>query len=378
MNDREKWLAQRKLGIGGSDAAAILGYSPWKSEMDVYMDKLGLNPQSTGTGDPHRQFLLNLGTELEPVIARLYEKETKERVYQPTVVPVRHPEHDFLIGTPDRLVQGRTIGVELKSESLYADEFGEPGTDQVPYNYLIQCAHYMAVMDYDQWDVALLKAGSAFLIYHIHRDIGLEMEMIDWLRDWWNLHIIRKVPPDMDGSEGWRRYLKQKYPRDLLPVKRVDDQALSAVAFLKTIRQTIDDNELAKTHAENALKDMIGEHAGITGDFGTITWRKSRDTQHTDWQAVASDLVAQLAWTPQNGAYQSIVAKHTGPRPGVRRFLFSPRKGWQFNGPAFRIGNRTTPEIGGNARDGLNRLGSSSEGAHRSQVRDGGTPPERP
>ena len=37
---RAAWLAGRKSGLGGSDAAAVLGLSKWRTAVDVYMDKL--------------------------------------------------------------------------------------------------------------------------------------------------------------------------------------------------------------------------------------------------------------------------------------------------------------------------------------------------
>ncbi|MFR4400922.1 MAG: YqaJ viral recombinase family protein, partial [Peptococcus niger] len=41
---QEEWLEQRKKGIGGSDAGAICGLNPWKSAVEVYLDKLGELP----------------------------------------------------------------------------------------------------------------------------------------------------------------------------------------------------------------------------------------------------------------------------------------------------------------------------------------------
>ena len=35
---REEWLAYRRMGIGGSDAAAILGISPVRTAADLYYD----------------------------------------------------------------------------------------------------------------------------------------------------------------------------------------------------------------------------------------------------------------------------------------------------------------------------------------------------
>ena len=36
---REDWLDYRRLGIGGSDAAAIMGLSPFSTIRDLYFDK---------------------------------------------------------------------------------------------------------------------------------------------------------------------------------------------------------------------------------------------------------------------------------------------------------------------------------------------------
>ena len=39
---REDWLSYRKLGIGGSDVAAIMGISPFATIRDLYNDKFGI------------------------------------------------------------------------------------------------------------------------------------------------------------------------------------------------------------------------------------------------------------------------------------------------------------------------------------------------
>ena len=40
MKNREEFLLERKKGIGGSDVAAIIGVSPWKTALGVYLDKV--------------------------------------------------------------------------------------------------------------------------------------------------------------------------------------------------------------------------------------------------------------------------------------------------------------------------------------------------
>lgn len=41
---REQWLDFRRRGIGGSDVAAIMGFSPFCTKRDLYYDKIGLKP----------------------------------------------------------------------------------------------------------------------------------------------------------------------------------------------------------------------------------------------------------------------------------------------------------------------------------------------
>ena len=39
--EREEWLKVRKKGIGSSDAAAAIGLNPYKSQLELWMEKTG-------------------------------------------------------------------------------------------------------------------------------------------------------------------------------------------------------------------------------------------------------------------------------------------------------------------------------------------------
>ena len=41
---REDWLSWRRKGIGGSDAAAVMGLSPFCTKRDLYYDKRNIQP----------------------------------------------------------------------------------------------------------------------------------------------------------------------------------------------------------------------------------------------------------------------------------------------------------------------------------------------
>ena len=71
---REEWLAARKNGIGGSDAAAILHLSEWSTPFDVWLDKTGK------AEDKPDNLNMMIGRELEETVARLWEQETGKTV----------------------------------------------------------------------------------------------------------------------------------------------------------------------------------------------------------------------------------------------------------------------------------------------------------
>jgi putative phage-type endonuclease len=70
---RDEWLAARRTGIGGSDIAAILGLSPWRTPLDVYRDKVD------GAEQPETE-AMRWGRLLEDVIAREYAVRAGVRI----------------------------------------------------------------------------------------------------------------------------------------------------------------------------------------------------------------------------------------------------------------------------------------------------------
>lgn len=56
---REQWLEYRRKGIGGSDAAAVLGISPFRTGRDLYYDKLNI-VTADDTGDLAGQRLVDV------------------------------------------------------------------------------------------------------------------------------------------------------------------------------------------------------------------------------------------------------------------------------------------------------------------------------
>ena len=95
----EQWLEYRKKGIGGSDAAAIAGLSPFKSAISVFIDKT--EPKSEPT-DSER---MRIGRDLEDYVAKRFEEMLGKKVRKRNAI-LQHPEHEWMLANVDRLVVG--------------------------------------------------------------------------------------------------------------------------------------------------------------------------------------------------------------------------------------------------------------------------------
>src|SRR5699024_1071832 len=90
--EREEWLNIRKQGIGSSDAAAAVGLNPYKSQLELWMEKTGRDaelPQLDPSDDTSPAFW---GTLLEPIVASQYTKKMGKRVHRNNAVM----QHDDL------------------------------------------------------------------------------------------------------------------------------------------------------------------------------------------------------------------------------------------------------------------------------------------
>lgn len=292
--NRDEWLKERRKHIGASDAAAILGLDPHRSPLDIWLEKV--RPEMVDA--PADEDFLEFGTDVEPAIERRYVKETGRAVYHPSPAIIVHPKFPELACTPDGLSDSPDpIVVEYKFER-YSDNFGDPGSDQIPDHFLTQVSHQMACTGRDRADLALMHGAPPIRIYRAYRDHELERILIDRLRAWWADYVVKEVEPPIDSSDTWSSYLAKKYPANRGEIVKVEDSAtIAAIGYLRGQLESLKSFEADIEKVKNELKALIGENDGlITPDGTKITWRKSKDTVEdvTDWKAVAERFAAYL------------------------------------------------------------------------------------
>jgi len=189
MENRQEWLRERKNYLGGTDLAAIAGLNPYRTALDVYLDKTSSDTREE-TNDAMRW-----GNLLEDVVAKEYAEVTGQKIeIEPNTI--YHPEYKFLGANIDRWVGDKEYVLECKTAGFNKNkEWGDSGTDQIPESYLIQCAFYASVCDVPKVDIAVLIGGQDFRIYTYNRNKDLEDKIIKIGINFWHNHIEKRIPP---------------------------------------------------------------------------------------------------------------------------------------------------------------------------------------
>lgn len=261
---RADWLAQRKLGIGSSDAAAVLGLSPWKTPLAVYLDKIG------EAGPTEETEAMQLGLLLEPVIAKVYSDRTGHDFLaeQPFI---RHERLPWLLATLDRIRDDGRI-VELKAVGArQVHEWGESGSDEVPRWYTVQVLHQMAAAGIDEADVAALICGQELRIYHLERDEQVIATMLEREEEFWD-RVTRREPPVIDPEKD-ARLLSRLFP-DCVGEIDFGQDATQIVQAWEALGKQVRDGEKARERMRTDILLAMENAASAKLSDGRLLTRK--------------------------------------------------------------------------------------------------------
>lgn len=193
----EEWLSYRRRGIGGSDVAAILGISPFRTARDLYYDKLNI----VSVNDNEENWVaMAIGHLLEDLVGKIFQHKTGLNIYQVKKM-FYHPKYPFMLADIDSFVtlpDGSTALLELKTTNYNArDKWWTDKKEIVPSYYEAQGRHYMSVMDIDRIFYCCLYGNNLneVIIRELKRDLAYEEEMIFLEHEFWQNHVQAQVPP---------------------------------------------------------------------------------------------------------------------------------------------------------------------------------------
>lgn len=267
----DEWLKLRRTGVGGSDAGAIMGVSPYKGAFSVWADKMGKLPPLEDN-EAMRQ-----GRDLEDYVARRFAEKTGLRVRHEYSM-LRSVEHPCMLADIDRRIIGERAGLECKTSRDITMARYRNG--EYPMEYYCQCLHYLAVTGWDCWYLAVLVYGTDLLIYKICRDEVMDdiEALIKAEEAFWDSHVVLDHPPAPDALDSTAAALGSVYPCEDGTTVCADqdaDQALTELATLKAQRRSLDRQI---TEHENQIKAAMGEAEVMTGTSVSATWRSSERT----------------------------------------------------------------------------------------------------
>lgn len=264
MKDRTEWLKARRSGIGGSDVAAILGLSKWKTPLEIYNDKIN-EDLPVEESNPSIEW----GNRLEPVIRQKYADETGLTVTIPNKT-FRHPEYPFMIANVDGLLPDGSV-LEIKTARSGAD-WGEEGTDEIPEHYLTQVQHYMTVVGAKKCDIAVLIGASDFRIYHVDFDPEISDMLIEEEKAFWQRVVDRNPPAPRTYKEA-----SATFPKSKEQSIESSDEILHDVAEMNLINNKLDELTKRKKELQGNIASFMGESDTLTVYGRTIaTWKTSK------------------------------------------------------------------------------------------------------
>ena len=263
----DEWLALRRTGIGGSDAGAIMGVSPYKGAYSVWADKMGKLPH-VEDNEAMRQ-----GRDLEDYVARRFAEKTGLRVRHEYGM-LRSVEHPCMLADIDRRIVGELAGLECKtSKDITLSRYRN---GEFPMEYYCQCLHYLAVTGWDCWYLAVLVYGTDLLVFKICRDEVLDdiEALIRAEEAFWG-NVQEGLSPVPDGLESTTEALGHVYPRDDGSTVCADEEADNALCELAALKARKREMDSEISALENRIKHAMGDAEVMAGSSVSASWRTS-------------------------------------------------------------------------------------------------------
>jgi putative phage-type endonuclease len=189
---RLDYLRRRQEYIGGSDAAGVLGVSPFDTPESIYRKKTLPVEELPELDNRH----IRRGVYMEDVVQKMLTGEIDNG--SDPIAPfaeegehMRHDEHEYIGGTPDAVDASRVY--EIKCPTM--DKLGEITSDGVPRYWMAQVHHYMlltgkpatvCIFDYDGWDIYTVD---------VEPDPEFEVKMLRVYHEFWE-HVQEGTVPD--------------------------------------------------------------------------------------------------------------------------------------------------------------------------------------
>lgn len=312
---KEDWLKARQEGIGASDIGAIAGLNKYRSPISVYFEKVS----PVEVKEP--SIRLELGTYLEPFVRDKAMEMLEKRLGRPVKIIRQNAifgntdlpgwartSIDYKIIDPDNpmgdgLLEVKTADRLLAGEWEESDEYN---AGKVPDDYFCQCQWEMGVTGLKYCWLFALVGGYKIVPVYIEFDLEVFSSLVRIAENFWENHVLAKVVPPPDGSDGTDMAIKALYPREEAGKKKdlaaYYDKLVRRVEVMRAIAEL----EKEKDTIEQEIKLTMGEaEKGFTPAFGgnyfDVSYKTVNGRRSMDYDAFAAkEPVLYKQWVTQS------------------------------------------------------------------------------
>lgn len=307
----EQFHERRLKGIGGSDIGAIMGHNPWRSPLDVYLDKIG---ESKPIED---NFAMRFGQTMEVTLRKAYGELHNINIIHSdddtlmifessnTLLPFYHHPDGIIDGPEGWLWEG-------KSSSRYS-----AWKDGPPPEVVDQCQWGLMLSGFEKCVVSLGLGAREYREFDIMSDAKYQEQLSVAGLAFWNDHVLKKIPPEPSGSESDRVWLDEAFDEAdtvaPLTVELID---------LASRRIRLSHNKItAEVHIDKIdqlIMNILGDHARAAGDNFKVTWKRPNPRKTLD-KVILRDVLIEKYGLKQAETLLDLATKLSEQK---RRFTF--------------------------------------------------------
>ena len=266
MKDRDIWRQTRNLGIGGSDAGAIMGMNPWKSKYQLWLEKTGQAEPEDISGKESVYW----GTVLEAPVADRFAELTGKKIRRAGMM--QNVKDPWMLANVDRLIVGEKAGLECKCTNAFSVKDWKE--DNLPDSYYWQCQHYMMTTGLPVWYIAVLIGGNSFDYKAVPRHDDDIKALYEAEEEFWLKNVKEGIMPDIDGSELTQKALEAQYPGKNSDPIELPSEAAAILQLYYDFDKQYKEAKAAAEEQKNKLCAMLGDYEiGFIGDK-KITWKR--------------------------------------------------------------------------------------------------------
>lgn len=269
---KEEWLLKRKEGIGGSDVSSILGISPYKSAVSVYMDKVSEEVE-TYSLDNYSNYKMELGNKLEDFVAKEFTLKTNKKVRNVNGI-LKNEKYPYSIANIDKAVVGERAFLECVVTNSFAKKKYK---NEVPSHIKAQCYHYMAITGATHCYVAILVGNEDIIIHKLDRDENAIDEIMKIEKEFWETYVLGNNIPFPDGSEDYSKVISGLYENSIDEVLVIFEKQ-EILNKYDEVKSKIKELDKEKKSMEQFFQSQMGNYeVAFIGDR-KLTWKKQTRT----------------------------------------------------------------------------------------------------